>query len=96
MRFLIWVVVLFWGLALLRRAIAWMVRSLFGTPQHASPGGQGQKPELTHRLVRDPVCGLYIPEERAIVLRGGEQELRFCSIQCRDKYLGTRKYAANG
>lgn len=96
MRFLIWVVVLLWSFALLRRVIAWMVHGWFGTPQHGHPHDESDQLKLTHRLVRDPVCGLYMPEERTIALREGEQELHFCSVSCRDKYQGTRKYAANG
>ena len=93
MRFLIWVVLLLWSMALLRRVIGWTVRSLFGTAPEARPAGPGPESQHTGRLVRDPVCGLYIPEERAITLRGGQQELHFCSTPCRDQYL---KCAANG
>lgn len=96
MRFLIWVVVLLWGFALLRRLITWMVRAWFGTPSRDSRGGQNDQLQPGHRLVRDPVCGLYIPEQRAITLDQGEQQLHFCSLACRERYQGTRKYAANG
>ena len=35
-------------------------------------------------LVRDPNCGTYIPESRAIAAGS----LRFCSTACRDAYAG--------
>jgi YHS domain-containing protein len=99
MRFLIWVVVLFWSIALLRRAIAWMLRAVFGTqPQQNAVGGASEREQakLAHRLVRDPVCGMHIPEDRSVALSEGQQELHFCSVECRDKYVGKRKLAANG
>jgi YHS domain-containing protein len=98
MRFLIWVVVLFWSIALLRRAIAWVLRAVFATPQPQQAGGTGESKQakLTHRLVRDPVCGMHIPEDRSVALSEGQQELHFCSVECRDKYVGKRKLAANG
>ena len=96
MRFLIWVVVLLWSLALLRRLLTWMVRGWFGRPPQDSSADTSGQPQPTHPLVRDPICGLYIPKERAIALRQGEQELHFCSVACRERYQGTRKYAANG
>jgi len=55
---------------------------------------------LALRLVRDPVCGVYVAEVLAIPLREGTQTVHFCSIACRDKYAGgrgmTEKMAANG
>jgi hypothetical protein len=41
------------------------------------------RPSGGGRLVKDPVCGMYVPEETAI--RAGEQ--CFCSEACRDKYV---------
>ena len=37
------------------------------------------------RLVKDPVCGTYIPEETALQARNQF----FCSEECRGKYLAT-------
>jgi uncharacterized protein len=38
-------------------------------------------------LVRDPQCGTYIPEARAIQARTGNSVLFFCSPACRDAYM---------
>ncbi len=37
-------------------------------------------------LVRDPQCGTYIPQSRAIRVGSGNQALYFCSPACRDAY----------
>ena len=41
---------------------------------------------ISERLVRDPVCGLALPESRA--LQHGEHF--FCSGDCRDRYLARK------
>jgi len=38
-------------------------------------------------LVRDPQCGTYVPESRAIRVGSGDKALYFCSAACRDAYL---------
>ena len=37
-------------------------------------------------LVRDPQCGTYVPESRALVLGRGADALHFCSATCRDAW----------
>ena len=37
-------------------------------------------------LVRDPQCGTYLPESRALVLGRGTDALHFCSVTCRDAW----------
>lgn len=43
--------------------------------------------KATGELVRDPVCGSYVSLESDIRVREGETVHRFCSYECRDKYL---------
>jgi YHS domain-containing protein len=104
MRFLIWLVVLFWTLAMLRRAVSWMLRRWLsslssGTHGESAPNRPSNQPPgaSSRRLVRDPVCGVHIAEDRSLPLRVGGEVLHFCSAACRDKYAaGEKKYAANG
>ena len=35
---------------------------------------------------RDPVCGVYVTAEDAVVGRLGEQRIHFCSRSCLEKY----------
>lgn len=101
LRFLFWLVVLSWSVALLRRLVAWMLRG--GTPaapagtESADVAGSSEVVGMGRRLVRDPVCGLHVAEVLSIPLREGAETLHFCSVGCRDEYLlTTKKLAANG
>ena len=38
-------------------------------------------------MVKDPVCGAYVPVEADIRVREGDKTQCFCSYECRDKYL---------
>jgi hypothetical protein len=99
MRFLIWLVVLCWTVALLRRVVAWMLRTFLNSVTGSqTTQATNQEPTAgSRRLVRDPVCGVYIAEERAIPLRTGSEIVHFCSVACRDQYVSAdQKFAANG
>jgi YHS domain-containing protein len=83
---------------LLRRAVAWMLRGFLNslTRSHDAPDKQ-HPPASSRRLVRDPVCGVHVTEDRALPLRTGGEVVYFCSASCRDQYAGNeRKFAANG
>ncbi len=97
MRFLIWLVALCWTVALLRRAVAWMLRGFVNSPTRRETAPDQQPTVGSRRLVRDPVCGVHVAEERAIPLRAGGEVLHFCSAACRDQYAANeQKFAANG
>lgn len=51
-------------------------------PQTKYDGGRDPGEE-THR---DPVCGLYVSEETAVIGRHDGQRLYFCSTNCLEKY----------
>jgi uncharacterized protein len=54
-------------------------------PQRASrPASPPERAGGT--LVRDPQCGTYVPESRAIRVGSGDRTLYFCSTTCRDAY----------
>lgn len=44
----------------------------------------------TGELVKDPECGTYIDAESSITVREGERVHRFCSYDCRDKFLARK------
>jgi uncharacterized protein len=39
-------------------------------------------------LVKDPVCGTYLPRAKALVSHAGGDTQFFCSAGCRDQYEG--------
>src|SRR5579859_5355325 len=105
MRFLFWLLVVSWSVALLRRVLAWMLRGAMPaqTEQDAAgstagPGAEDAQGGLAaRRLVRDPVCGTHVAEVLAIPLRAGGELVHFCSVACRDKYVhSAQRMAANG
>jgi YHS domain-containing protein len=97
-RFLIWLLVLSWGLRLLRHIVGAMLRKNQGLDPKSTDSADGIPVASTaRRLVRDPVCGLHVDETRSIPLREGGELVHFCSPACRDAYAGNvRKFAANG
>ncbi len=42
-------------------------------------------------LVRDPQCGTYVTQEKAIAEGSGSGTAYFCSTTCRDAWLGARR-----
>jgi YHS domain-containing protein len=38
------------------------------------------------KLVRDPVCGVFVPPASALILRSGGETLYFCSEKCRQEW----------
>ena len=57
-----------------------VIRGLFAPRLSPRPG---ERPPAGGHLVKDPVCGMHIPEETA--LRAGDQF--FCSEDCRSKFI---------
>lgn len=43
----------------------------------------------TGKLVRDPVCGTYIPALGSPNVREGDQTVCFCSEACREKFIAS-------
>jgi hypothetical protein len=58
-------------------------------PKQARPTRMAERAGGT--LVRDPQCGTYIPESRAITVTGGGAALHFCSDACRDAYAAAHR-----
>ena len=98
LRFLFWLLVLSWGVRLLRRIVGGMLRDQAVPGSQATDDSAGiPAPAASRHLVRDPVCGLHVDETRSIPLREGGELLHFCSPACRDAYAGNaKKIAANG
>jgi hypothetical protein len=68
-----------------------------GMGARGAAGGVAQGELAPRKLVRDPVCGVYLAEVLAIPFRDGGQLLHFCSMACRDQYaVQVQRRAANG
>jgi hypothetical protein len=110
-RFLFWLLIVSWSVALLRRVLARMLRGAMPTQADQDAGsstegagvgaapGDSQSGVAARRLVRDPVCGMHVAEVLAVPLRESGELVHFCSTACRDKYVsgsGAQRMAANG
>ena len=96
-RFLFWLLVISWSAWLLRRVFGSLLQNTANQQQGANASAEPQSPNLTRRLVRDPVCGMHVDETLSIPMREGDQLLHFCSIGCRDAYVvSSKKFAASG
>lgn len=46
--------------------------------------------DAVNEMVRDPVCGLYVPRDEAVTFVANGTTVHFCSEDCRRKYLQGR------
>jgi YHS domain-containing protein len=83
LRFLFWLLVISWGVAILQKIVGGMVSGGKGN----EPGEGVPSTAASQKLVRDPICGMHLTEGLAVPLRRGGQTLHFCSAECRDKFL---------
>jgi len=92
LRYLFWLVVVSWSVAILRR----IVRGMANGGVQSNPYPNVPSDAMNQKLVRDPVCGMHVAEGLALPLKQGGEVLHFCSAECRDKYLSeTRKISAS-
>jgi len=50
-------------------------------------GGSGTTGTMTgDETYRDPVCGVYVAEDDAVIGRLDGKRIHFCSMECLDKY----------
>ncbi len=59
------------------------LNSQFGKPQVKGP----ENSTSVNEMVRDPVCGLYIPSDGSVALIDKGKVVHFCSEKCRKRYL---------
>lgn len=74
-----------------------VVRAIWGFVASLIDGASGPapvRPRKSTPLVRDPVCGTYIQQSRALAVRAGEKTHYFCSEDCRRAF--TRPETAPG
>lgn len=46
-----------------------------------------EKKAATGQMVKDPICGAFVPLDGDIRVREGESVHHFCSYDCRDKFI---------
>ena len=79
-----------WRMLLLITAL-WFVQRLLGwmfgnVKRRPAARGQSAKSKSA-KMVKDPVCGMYLDPRLALALERKEDTRYFCSEECRRKYL---------
>jgi len=87
LRYLFWLLVVSWTVAILRRIVGKMLSGDVG----AKPYVDVQNDAVTQKLVRDPMCGMHVAEGLSHPLKQDREILHFCSAECRDKYLSAAR-----
>ena len=78
-QFLLWLIILSWVFALVRR---WVARS---RPPSSPPPSRG--PLQGKPLHRDPMCGAHVAGEISHTVRHEGEVVHFCSPECRQRFL---------
>lgn len=84
--------ILLWALLIILvvRAIGRILRGIAEGAGSSRPprgsSGQPKTPAKGELMVRDPVCGTYVVQARALSVRGGDGVHYFCSEKCRQAY----------
>ncbi len=77
--------------ALLLISALWIVRRflgmLFGESQKQPRPGREGEDSAGNKMVRDPVCGMYMDSRLALRLENKKGTVYFCSDECRRKYV---------
>lgn len=83
----IWRAILFLiVLRLVLRFVQGLLQGLAPGSGSGATGGGRRAPRAPEQLVRDPVCGTYVPRARALTTGSGAALRYFCSEQCREAY----------
>jgi len=78
-------------LALFLILIAVVLRSAYrfleGVIEGASGGAPAARRQVSGHMVKDPVCGTYVVQGRALTAIRGQQTAWFCSDKCQQAWL---------
>ena len=85
---LLWILRVIVGLIVVR-AVLRMFTSPVPVARRSTPVQPRER--LGGALVRDPQCGTYIPQTKAIALTRGDSTAFFCSTDCRDAWAAAHR-----
>lgn len=71
-------------LLVLFTALFWALRNLFASGKTKKPDGSSTSGG--EEMVKDPVCGVYVPVSYAVRKSVGGATIYFCSDRCKDLY----------
>ena len=87
MRIIIWLLLLYIGYRVVRHLMR---------PAAGSQGEPKEKDSSAETTFRDPVCGIYVSEDNAVIGRLDDQRHYFCSHQCLERFRDSLEHTTNG
>ncbi len=65
-----------------------LLASVFGpVRKRGKPENKNTRSQTTNRMVRDPICGMYLDPRLALSVEKKQETHYFCSQECKNKYL---------
>jgi YHS domain-containing protein len=94
-RILLFAVLLMLVFRALGRVLRGIAEGAGGSPPRSRGTGRSAPtaPAKGEVMVRDPMCGTYVVQARALSARGRDGQHYFCSEKCRDEYLSAGREA---
>lgn len=88
-RILLFAVLLMLAFRAIGRVIRGIAEGASGAPPRSRGTGRSSPtaPAKGEVMARDPMCGTYVVQARALSARGRDGQQYFCSEKCRDEYL---------
>ena len=84
LRFLLFLIVFFF----LKKLFSTIFSSGRQQRQNVPRDSAGNNPLVKRDQVeKDPVCGMFVAREAAVMLKTGDGDRYFCSEECREKFL---------
>ncbi len=72
--------------------IVWVVKRLAAVARRGEARRRaGGEAPASRKLEQDPVCGGYVAPDAGVALRLEGRAHRFCSVECRDRYMAELK-----
>ena len=63
---------------------------MFANPDPSKSVTDKEVREIDDVMIKDPLCEAYFPKRNAVHYNDNGEDLYFCSIQCRDRFIQTR------
>lgn len=92
MRFLIFLLLVYFGYRFLKR---WLIRQVLQS-QDRMKAASRPFTEVDDIMVQDPFCKTYFPQRNGVHLNHKGENLYFCSPECRDNFLAQQQQAGRG
>lgn len=95
MALLTWIVRTLVILLILRVVLRLLMPAAAGSRAGARRANPGKLERAGGALVRDPYCGTYVPQSRALKVGLGANVQYFCSAACRDAFAAAHDSVAS-